>query len=212
MKVYIFGAGGNSKIVSDICYLRGFTILGYYDDVVTGECYRYKMVIGNREKMFQDIKYNHHNRKFNLIISLGDFRIKQNLINELLFSFYESEINFINCIHPSAYISPTAKIGKGNIICYGAVINSDVIIGDHNLINTYAIIEHDCSVNNYNHFAPKSLLCGSVKIGNTNLIGAGSSIIPSIEIGDNNIIGAGSTIIRNISNDQTVVGVPGAPI
>ncbi len=85
----------------------------------------------------------------NIVNSIGDINTKLR-INSDLESF---NLKWINCIHPAAYIAPTAKLGQGNIICYGAVINSDAKIGDFNLINTYAVVEHDCLIGDYNHIA-----------------------------------------------------------
>lgn len=204
MEVYIIGSGGNSKIVIDMCILLNYKIVGIFDDSYDSgkrNAYIGCKIIGN----INSIKtYS----KINIINSLGN--------NKLRSDFYQDLKNYdffwINCIHPNSYISPTAKLGKGNIICYGAVINSDTVIGNFNLINTCAIIEHDCTINSFNHFAPRSTLCGGIKVENLNLFGVATSVIPGLHIGNNNTIGSSTAVTKNIIDSATVVGVPGKKI
>lgn len=201
MDVYIIGSGGNSKVIVDICELNGYNINGFFDDKYNGNnqlIYHKYQIIGKIDDIieYQDI---------NVINSIGDCVIRNKIFQKL------KGLNFkwINCIHPKSCISPTAKIGIGNIICYGSFINSDTIIGDFNLINTYAVIEHDCTIGNFNHIAPKSTMCGGIIIGDINLMGAGTTIIPCKTVGSNNIVGAMTVIINNIGDKCTIVGIPG---
>lgn len=200
MEVYIIGAGGNCKIIIDICRANKYHIKGIFDDYKTDSPYENIPILGTTQLLAEMSNVN-------VVNSIGDITTKRQ-INACL----SPNLNWINCIHPNAYVSNSVRLGVGNIICYGAVVNSDAVIGDHNLINTRAIIEHDCIVGNYNHFAPNSTICGGVVINDNNLIGTGASIIPNITVGSSNIIGAMAAIINNQSDRQTVVGVPGKVI
>lgn len=200
-EVYLIGCGGNAKVVIDICEKIPYKIMGIFDDKYAGNIinvYHKYSVIGSIDHIAEYTKIN-------IINTVGDCNARNKIYQKL----NNLDLNWINCIHPNSYISPTAKIGYGNIICYGAFINSDTVIGNFNLINTCAIIEHDCEIGDTNHFAPKTTLCGTVRIGNFNLIGAGTTIIPNKKIGNNNIIGAMTVIINNFENDNTIIGVPG---
>ena len=201
MEVYIIGCGGNCKIVVDICELNKYQIMGIFDDKYEGKTivgYKQYKIIG---KVSDIVKYN----KINIVNSIGNNNIRKKIYDSLS----DYKLNWINCVHPNAYIVNNVKIGIGNIICYGAFINSDAIIGNFNLINTYAIIEHDCVVGNFNHLAPRSTLCGGITIGDINLLGTSTTIIPCKKIGDNNTIGAQTVIINNFDNDNLIVGIPG---
>jgi acetyltransferase EpsM len=192
MDVYIIGCGGNSKIVVDICNLLDYNVIGMFDD---SKCAGVIDTIDNIKKY----------KGINIINSIGDCVIRQNINDKLK----DVDLNWINIQHPQSYCSPTVTIGKGNIFCYGSVINSNTHISNFNLINTYAVIEHDCIIGNYNHFAPKSTLCGNIHVGNVNLFGASCTVIPKKTIGDYNIIGAMTLIVNNFSNNNKIVGIPG---
>jgi len=201
MQVYIIGCGGNAKVVADICEANQYQIMGFFDDKYDGT----KITVYHKYQLLGKILDIDQYPGICVVNSVGDCRVRHRISKKLAFL----DLQWINCIHPAAQISPTAKLGKGNIICYGAMINADAVLGDFNLINTMAVVEHDCQVGHFNHLAPKSVMCGGVSLGNENLLGVGSTVIPGKKIGHNNIIGAMTVIIHDISDDKTVVGIPG---
>jgi acetyltransferase EpsM len=114
----------------------------------------------------------------------------------------------VNCVHPTAYITKSSKIGYGNLICPHAVIHTDALIGNNTIINTASIIEHTCFVDDYAQISPNTTLCGYVIVGKYSFVGAGSVIIPKIKIGENSIIAAGSSVINNTDDNKLYAGVP----
>ncbi|MCM8787933.1 MAG: serine O-acetyltransferase [Candidatus Omnitrophica bacterium] len=101
-------------------------------------------------------------------------------------------------------IHPAAKIGRRFFIDHGmgVVIGETTEIGDDVLI--------------YQGVVLGGVSCQHTKrhptVGNNVVIGAGAIVLGPIKIGDNAKIGAGSVVINNVSNNATVVGVPGREI
>jgi acetyltransferase EpsM len=200
-QIYLIGAGGNGKIVADICEKCHYQILGIFDDKFSGNpitFYHNYQIIG---KINDVINY----QGINIINAIGDQTIRYHVYQMLI----NVDINWINCICPNSYISPTVKIGKGNIICQSSIINSDVSIGDFNLINTSVIIEHDNYIGNFNNISPRTTLCGGVRVGDLNMMGASTTIIPNKSIGNGNIIGAATVVIKDVDEYNLVIGAPG---
>ena len=188
--IYIIGNGGHSKVVRDILESQGNVVIGHYDDTSKGE-----RVMGN----LNDIEGNGL-----YICAIGDSKIRETCVNRIGIS----NNSYINAIHPTAWISPSAQIGYGCMIGPFACVQADSKIGNHVIINTGSIVEHDCIIDNYCHISPHSTLCGGVKIGERVFIGAGATVIPKICIVDDVCIGAGATVIKNISEIGTYVGTP----
>ena len=46
-------------------------------------------------------------------------------------------------VHPTAYVSPTAKLGAGSIVMPQAVVNTNTVTGKSCIINCGAVIDHD---------------------------------------------------------------------
>jgi len=109
-----------------------------------------------------------------------------------------------NQIHPTAIISPFAKIGVGNIICAYAVINDDVEIGDNNEIGSFTVIGGKGEIRNGKNYK------GKVKIGSRNLINHHVTIDQPLTgytvVGNDNFIMTKSHIGHDvvISNNVTI--------
>lgn len=111
-------------------------------------------------------------------------------------------------IHPTATISPTAKIAEGCTILANAVINTNASIGKGCIINTATVIEHDCIIEDFVNVSPRTAMAGHTKIGRKTFLGIGCTIIDGIKIGQQVIVGAGAVVIQDIPESTTAVGIP----
>lgn len=191
--MYLYGASGHGKVIKDIAEACGIFVEGFVDDNPVLSQYCEKQV------------YHHADGLSPMIVSVGINKTRKKIVEKL-------NCQFSTAIHPSAIISPSAKIGEGTVVMPGVIINADVVIGKHCVINTGASIDHECVIGDYCHMAPHSTLCGQVHVGEGALIGVGASVIPCIEIGDWCTVGAGAAVVANVPDNTTVVGVPAKTI
>lgn len=111
-------------------------------------------------------------------------------------------------VHPSATVSPTARLGGGSVVFPQAVVNAGAQIAEAVIVNSGAIVEHDCVLGPGVHVSPGATLCGGVRVGERSWVGAGATVIQGLTIGRDSIVGAGSTVIRDVGDDITVIGRP----
>lgn len=102
-------------------------------------------------------------------------------------------------IHPSAVVSPSARIGDGTIIMAGAVVQAAAVIGRHCIINTGASVDHDCVLEDFVHIAPGAHLCGWVDVGEGALVGVGVGIEPGVIIPAWSIVKREKYIVGTVS-------------
>ena len=141
------------------------------------------------------------------IIALGDNRKRKEIA-----IYLDRYCKWITVAHPKAIIHDSVDIGKGTVICAGAVIQPDTIIGDHVIINTGATVDHDCRIEDFVHIAPGVHLAGNVSVRNGAFLGLGVVVIPGVTVGEWAVIGAGSVVIDDIPPFDKVAGVPARPI
>lgn len=192
-KIWIYGASGHGKVVLD-CLIDGKTPCDAFVDDDPSKT----TIIGYPIQ-------NHHAvnpGQDQVVFGIGDNKIRKQLAEKHRFQY-------LTVVHPSATISPYAKIKEGTVVFHHSVIQSGSAIGQHCIINTKASIDHDCIIEDFVHISPGAILCGNVQIGELSWIGAGSVIIQGIKIGKNVMIGAGSVIIRDVPDNAVVVGNPG---
>lgn len=200
MKIIIVGGNAGAKIAMEI-----FTMNYPHIEIQFAETYwenkKSEQIVDDYKSLPEiinqgDVKY---------FIATGD-NFQRAEIYKFLLKHTEQEP--INCIHPSAVISPSVQLGFGNLICPNAVIHTDSEVKNCTIINTGAIVEHDCIVYDFSQISPNATLCGRVIIGEYCFIGANSTIIPNKHIGNKSTVGAGSVVTNYVPNNVLVVGVP----
>jgi sugar O-acyltransferase (sialic acid O-acetyltransferase NeuD family) len=118
------------------------------------------------------------------------------------------QLAFTSLIHPSASVSPLAKIGSGVYVGANSVIGPGVILADHVFVNRGVTIGHDTEIGAYSRVQPGSNLGGLSKIGVGVTIGIGATLIERLVVGDRAFIGAGAVVTEDVSSDVLVVGIP----
>lgn len=195
-KIYIFGASGHGKVVSELITNNECKIEAMVDDEPKSNYFNETPIINST--FLPEAAEN-----IALIIAIGNNSTRKKISSRL------NEFNFFSTAHKTAFVSPSATIGMGTVIMLYAIINSDASIGDHVIINTGALIEHDCNIEDFVHISPKVTLSGNVTIGEGTHIGSGAIVIPGIKIGQWCTIGAGTVVINDIPDGATVIGNPG---
>ncbi|MGQ0663486.1 MAG: NeuD/PglB/VioB family sugar acetyltransferase [Pseudomonadota bacterium] len=116
--------------------------------------------------------------------------------------------NLETLVAPDAYLSASARIGKGSIIQRRATILSDVAVGKACKINVGASIHHDCALGDCCTLGPGCRLLGAVALDDEVYVGAGAVILQRVRIGRGAVVGAGAVVVRDVAPGATVAGSP----
>lgn len=196
--IYLFGASGHGKVIKDILHANGIEIKAFIDD-------------NKRINECSGCNVIHDAAGLSpIIVSIGVNHIRKMIVDRLVLQATEKghELKFSTAIHPTAIISPSAKIGEGTVVMPGAIINADAVIGKHCIINTGATVDHECVIEDYCHIAPGVNISGCTTIGEETWIGVGSSVIQCLNIGKNCMVGAGSVVVKDIPDNVLAYGNP----
>ncbi len=191
--MYLFGASGHAKVITDILNMRGERVQGFIDDDPSKEELWGIPVLGDTA--------SYQTEWTPCIISIGNNKLRRKVADAVT-------TRYSHAIHPSAILADTIEVGPGTVIMAGVVINPDTRIGSHVIINTRASVDHDCVIGDFVHVAPGSTLCGGITVGEGTLIGSGATILPNIKIGKWATIGGGAVVTKDIPDHATAVGCP----
>ncbi len=200
-EIFIFGNGGNSKIIYEIIK-HDYKLGGY---IVSEK--KQKINSKKKGKIFLENEIRNINIK-NLVFAIGENITRY----ELSKKYFKNKYKFPNIIHKSAIISETATLGYGNIIMPNVVINANANVDNFCIINTSSIIEHDTNINSYSSISPNAVVCGNCNIGEGVFIGANATLIHNINVKNWSVIAAGSVITKNISSKRLFAGNPAKEI
>lgn len=195
----IVGAGGHGRVIADAAICAGWSKIIFYDDA-----FPKIRKTGTWEICGTSADLLNSQTSAPVVVGIGHNTIRMQKANELKHAGFD----LVSVIHPSAILSPSAKIGAGTVVFGGVVINSCATIGEHCIINTNATIEHDCSLDEGVHISPQAALGGGVRIGKLSWIGIGACVKQGIEIGESVMIGAGAAVVKNLPGHCTAIGVP----
>jgi len=149
-----------------------------------------------------------------LVMEMGEDIYFVNLITGSTKTRYETSLymaqkgcKFANFVHPSVDLT-MAKMGVGNYIQEGVIIQADAKIGNNSSIHIGSLIAHEVSIGDSVFIAHACSISGSVQIGDGVFMGTNATITPRLKIGKWATIGAGAVVIRDIPDYATVVGNP----
>jgi UDP-perosamine 4-acetyltransferase len=201
-RVVVVGAGGHARVCIEALVDGPSTVvLGCVDKQITQVNEMSLKILGRDDDIEIVMKTSRGTHAF---VAIGDNTMRAYFIDRCV----SSGIPLASAQNKFAWVSPSAKIGAGTLVCAGAVVNAGSTIGAGVIVNTNATVDHDCSVSNSAHIAPASALAGGVRVGQQVMIGMGARILPGISIGDRAVVGAGAVVTKNVDADTTVVGIP----
>lgn len=163
MNLIIIGAGGFGNTVADIARQSvNYEKIFFLDDNKTG-----KDILGKCSDFNQFI--NDDNLFFPAI---GNNEIRFQCFKKL----ESQKAQIVTLIHPTAYVSPTASVGKGTVVLPKPLINTNCQIGNACIINCGAIIDRDCVIEDCVHICLGAIIKGENKISSCKKIEAGEII------------------------------------
>ncbi len=195
--LYILGASGHGAVVAEIAMALGYRKIVFCDDdpAKIGQTILDCLIIGDRHAVPEEAE---------VVIAIGNNIIRNQVIDEAV----KQEWVLPALIHPSAVISPSAKIHAGTVVMANSVVNARAGIGPGCILNTGSSVDHDCELGASVHIAPGVRLSGNVIVGELSMLGTGSCAIQGITIGSNSVVGAGSVVVRDIPDNVVAYGNP----
>lgn len=131
----IIGAGGHGNVVAETAEACGYSNIEFIDD--------------NNEKAIGKIcdiaKFQE--RFEEAFVGIGNNIFREKMMDKLLELGYRIPV----LIHPTAYVSVSAKVFEGTIIEPRAIINAHSIIERGNIISVGSIVDHDSYLGKYVH-------------------------------------------------------------
>jgi sugar O-acyltransferase (sialic acid O-acetyltransferase NeuD family) len=203
LKLLVLGAGGHTRtILSILQSLDQWEVAGVLDreESTEKEMLSGVPVLGSWNNI---LKFKSHELN-NAVVAIGDNSERRQLFELLTVS------GFIipTLVHPWALVDESAKLGRGCVVCMGAMIGPKVELGSNVIINTGVIVDHETIVGDDVHIGPGSRISGRVKIGQNSFLGVGVTVIDKKTIGRNVVLGAGSVLVDDLPDDVFAYGVP----
>lgn len=167
-KLLILGAGGHGKVVREVAVSmlnadgnHMYETVDFLDDVAN-------IAVGKIADL-ENFK-NHYDSVF---CGIGNNEIRKQLLE--MAEKMGFTIPFL--IHPSAYVSPTAKIEAGTVIEPNAIVNTNAVIRRGCIVSAGAIVDHDAVVGAFSHVNIGAIVKASARVDSGRKLEAGEVVL-----------------------------------
>jgi sugar O-acyltransferase (sialic acid O-acetyltransferase NeuD family) len=209
-ELIILGVNGNCIDIAEAVELlarRGepWSVAGFLDDDASrhGRLVAGYPVLGGlaRAVSFPDARF------VNGIGSATSYRRKPELIAQAGLP----EEAWATVIHPTAFVSPRARVGPGSVVLANCSVCAGASVGRHVMILPNSVVSHDAVVEDYATIATGVCISGFCRVGAGSYLGTNCSIRERLQVGEGALVGMGAVVTRDVPAAAVVVGNPAAP-
>ena len=175
-KLLLVGAGGLGRVVLE--HASQSYDCAFVDDGDITEVNGTKVIgkIADIPVLFSEYKF--------LLVTIGNNAIREKIYGMATDIGY----NFPNIVVSSAYISPHAHIGAGNIILNNAVVQNNARMGNGCILNPGVELHHDSSIGDNVLIYTNSVVRSLTHVGDRAWIGSTVTISTSASVPDDAVI------------------------
>ena len=199
----IYGAGGHAREVTSLALaLDCVSLTALIDDFDFNRTYRGLPIVN-----YEQVRERFPGAA--ILVAIGDPMARRRLYGKAARDGFQP----YTLISPQVWISPTARIGAGSQVFFGAAISEDVRVGENVIVNFHCSLSHDVAIGAHTTLSPRVSIAGYVRVDEGVFLGIGATIINGsrhepLRIGANAVIAAGACVISNVPANATMAGVP----
>ena len=184
----IFGAWYFGRVISEAAEAEGWDVVGYVDPeppkgVVTLDSVPPGAAV---------------------FVAIGDNAIRAEVCAALL----DNGRSLAHIVHPTASISPSARLGPGSYVAELVTVRTNAVIGEGVVLQAGSVVSHDTNIAAYTSFGPNAAAASKVTVGRRTVVGVGAVIAPGLTIGEDCTVAAGAAVFKTVSDGKTLVGNP----
>lgn len=203
MKIALFGVGNYTEVLIELCTDCGYKEieLFHFNTERIGDVLNNCKVVGTYDDFIANKDYN-----IPVAVAIGDNKIRGEWLKKLRDIGFKTS----SLIHPQAFVSPSAIIGRACYIHAKAFIWTKAALGDNCIVSPNAMLAHHVSVGKNCLISANSMIGSYNRLGDNVLIGINACSIssPNIEIGNHSTVGANSLVTKSVKEYTVVIGSP----
>lgn len=194
----ILGAGALGRISLEIARAADVDVAGFLDDTIdVGTAIDSTSVLGG----FSFIEKEDASTYSFTVAIAQHHELREALVQKIA----QHKGRFATLIHPSADVSPFAKVGKGVSIANFVKVHSGACIGDFCFVEDQSSVGIDTDIGAHSLITTGVKLNGRCKCGPRTFFGSNSTIGPGVTIGSDVVVGAGATILKPLKDGAKVM-------
>ena len=192
MILAVYGTGGSGREVHEIAgavdpsHERWERIV-FVDDVTEA-----RELYGSQIMPFEELRSLLGPEEVEFVIAVGEPSSR-----ELLFERVEAAgYGFATIVHPSAFVSPSATLGRGVFVKMQSIVSSDAVLEDNVFLQADVIVGHDVRVGRHTQVSAFSHIAGHATLGARCYLGVRASVREECQMGDDVVLAMGAVVME----------------
>lgn len=125
-----------------------------------------------------------------VLITLGSVDLRRRMAETLA----ARGANLYTYAHRSAWISPSARLGPGVLVCPNSIVNAGAVLESNVAVNVFCSIGHGAKVGAHAVLSPYCSLSGNAELGEAGFMGTRATLFPKVVLGRDCIVDAHSAV------------------
>lgn len=115
---------------------------------------------------------------------------------------------FATIVHPTAWVAPTASLGRGVAVAPFACVGPGATLGELSMLNTYASLGHDAVVGRSCVLASYSVATGYSTLEDEAFLATHAVVTPGRRVGARARVSAGAVVFQDVPAGWLAAGNP----
>lgn len=192
MILAIYGTGGSGREVHEIASSMDpaherWERLVFVDDVTDA-----RELYGSEVMPFEELASRLAPGEVEFVVAVGEPSSR-----ELLFDRVDARgYGFATIVHPSAFVSPSARLGRGVFVKMQSIVSAEAVLEDNVFVQADAIVGHDAHVGRHTQISAFSHIAGHAILGERCYLGVRASVREECQMGDDVVLAMGAVVME----------------
>ena len=192
MILAIYGTGGTGREVHEI--VRDVDPSGerweevvFVDDVTDA-----RELYGSRVMPFSRLASELSPERVEFVVAVGEPTSRELLYERVT----EAGYGLATIVHPTAHVSPSARLGAGVFVKMQSIVSAEAVLEDNVFVQADVIVGHDVHVGRHTQISAFSHIAGNASLGQRCYLGVRASVREECRMGDDVVCAMGAVVME----------------
>lgn len=192
MRLAVYGTGGSGREVHEIVSAMDPARERWEEVVFVDDVTDARELYGSRVMPFEELASLYGPDEVEFVIAVGEPTSRELLFDRAAARGY----GFATIVHPSAFVSPSARLGRGVFVKMQSIVSAEATLADNVFVQADAIVGHDVTVGPHTQISAFSHIAGHASLGARCYLGVRASVREECQMGDDVVLAMGAVVME----------------
>lgn len=192
MILAIYGTGGTGREVHEIVSAMDPAHERWEELVFVDDMTDARELYGSSVMPFEELTTRYAPGEVEFVVAVGEPASRELLYDRVT----ERGYGLATVVHPAAFVSPSARLGRGVFVKMQSIVSADAVLEDNVFVQANAIVGHDVHVGRHTQISAYSHIAGNARLGERCYLGVRASVREECLMGDDVVLAMGAVVME----------------